>query len=81
MGMASVFKVIEYKPDPKQKGVGAPPQGKLIQEYSGRNAAEKANALRDKLNKNPLRKGHSYFVKGDIAVPVRHIPSINLQGL
>lgn len=67
MGSTSIFKVMEYKPDPNQKGVGSPPEGKLIQEFSGRLAMEKANRLREKLNAKP-RKGYAYFVKGDLHV-------------
>lgn len=70
MGMptGTILKVMEYKIDPHQKGVGTPPEGKLIQEFSGRAAMVKANALREKLNKF-ARKGIAYFVKGEVIVP------------
>lgn len=77
MCIASIFKVMEYKPDPKSKGIGAPPDGKLIQEFSGKKAAEKADKLRDKLNKHPRKKGLVYFVKGELGV-MPCIPSILL---
>lgn len=74
MSMQSVFKVVEYVVDPTHKGVGRVPEGKVIKEYSGRNASEKANAMRDKLNEKAAKMPiegviKSYFVKGDLAVP------------
>lgn len=75
MSMLGIFKVVEYKPNPKH-GIGAPPIGKIIKEFSGKNASVKADKLRDKLNKTPLRKGYVYFVKGDLGIQV---PSINLS--
>jgi hypothetical protein len=75
MSMAGVFKVVEYVVDPSHKGVGRVPEGKVIKEFSGRDAMAKANALRDKLNERVLKKANieeqikSYFVKGDLAIP------------
>lgn len=74
MSMAGIFKVVEYVVDPSHKGVGRVPEGKVIKEYSGRNAAEKANALRDKMNERAGKMPidgviKSYFVKGDLTVP------------
>lgn len=74
MSMASVFKVVEYVVDPTHRGVGRVPEGKVIKEYSGKNAAAKANNLRDKMNERAGKMPidgviKSYFVKGDLAVP------------
>lgn len=76
MGMASIFKVMEYKPK-HGAGIGPPPEGKLIKQFSGKKAADKANALRDKLNKN-AKNGMFYFVKGDLGITVPSRLSINL---
>jgi hypothetical protein len=65
--MQGIFKVVEYKPNPKH-GIGAPPIGRIIKQFSGKKASEKANALRDKLNKK-ASDGNSYFVKGDLDIP------------
>jgi len=73
-GLSSIFKVIEYKPIASQ-GLSIP-EGKIIKQFTGKRACERANALRDKLSK-VAPKGTAYFIKGELAVKP-YIPSIEL---